>query len=353
MGTAGIESLRAFSRFVESQTRLEKTTTEQKSIERSFKQAHKFLSELLDKVKVEGSEAQFAYEIKLATSKCDALRIKFDESSKKKEAAEGLFKAAKAAWDQLKPSRAPVESHRPMPQRDSKKQRASGAKIEINGVPLDRFAANQGMFNGVRVEVDEKSKTNTNQDSFDKCYTWRDDMNEEREQAPNRRQRRQEQANQKRGAGQSKAKAKPQPQARPDADGGGHRLPGADLPPPKAQPKQHAAPPPSRLVIDQYFKEVDAAVADYSNLRRFPSPPAWPCNNAACAANKSKRALRACECNIAHAFRSRGDDLKAYRIKLHPDKFSRCPDDVRESFQRMVSEIFIVVDAMWQRQSKN
>lgn len=80
-------------------------------------------------------------------------------------------------------------------------------------------------------------------------------------------------------------------------------------------------------------------------MTAFPALPAWRCSNLGCAAHGSNRALSACACNIKLIFRSMDRaSLKKERLRWHPDRFSSCPEKVREKFQKMAEEIFVVVD---------
>lgn len=125
-----------------------------------------------------------------------------------------------------------------------------------------------------------------------------------------------------------------------------------DKPPPR--PKQSYQPPPSSKqvrkptqdVIDKYFHTVDTLLADYATLTAFPTPLAWPCSNLACAETRTTRVLAACPCNIKYLFECTRD-LKTERLRFHPDRFSKVPEHVRESFKQMAHEIFVVVDDLY------
>ena len=109
---------------------------------------------------------------------------------------------------------------------------------------------------------------------------------------------------------------------------------------------------PSKSRIDYWFHEVDTALANPSNLTAFPKPPYFLCE---VRGDKCPRAaLGLCECCIHDLFASDGrmDDLKSLRLKFHPDKFSRCAEEVRERVQGEAAEMFKVVDAMWRREEE-
>ena len=145
-----------------------------------------------------------------------------------------------------------------------------------------------------------------------------------------------------------KKRANPQKQSVPASAGPPPKVkqPKKEVPPSKAEPKlTKKDKKPSSRAVNEYFKVVDAAFADYSTLKVFPKPLAWPCSKAVCQETGANRALEACECNIRELFEHR-DDLKAERLRFHPDKMSRCPPEFRENFQRMAKEVFVVVDEM-------
>ncbi|KAK3708642.1 hypothetical protein LTR37_011364 [Vermiconidia calcicola] len=120
---------------------------------------------------------------------------------------------------------------------------------------------------------------------------------------------------------------------------------GSSLPKPTATRQK-----PSRESIAEWFKALDVAFASYSSLRRFPNPPSWPCSRPRCSSDKSSRALDACECNIKHLFEG-SRDLRAERLRWHPDKFSRAPVESREAFQKKAKEVFVVIDAMYKKET--
>jgi hypothetical protein len=125
----------------------------------------------------------------------------------------------------------------------------------------------------------------------------------------------------------------------------------SDVPPPSSPPPGHQEAPkdprPSKASIEQWFHQIDDALADHSKMRTLPTPPAWPCNNLDCKRNKANgtRILEACPCCIRYIFQGR--DFKNELLRFHPDKFSRCPEEVEDQIQKMAKEIFVVVDEMY------
>jgi hypothetical protein len=101
---------------------------------------------------------------------------------------------------------------------------------------------------------------------------------------------------------------------------------------------------PTSKQIDAFFIRTDEALADVANMKSFPFPPAWPCHNG-CEMKKFQRSLDACSCNIAYIFRNR--DLKAMRLKFHPDRYSAVNPEVRERVQTWAKEIFVVLDGLY------
>ena len=107
---------------------------------------------------------------------------------------------------------------------------------------------------------------------------------------------------------------------------------------------------PSQSRIDNWFDEVEIALANPITVRSFPQPPThWTCS-------RRKHdgldcpivALGLCACCMALMFEGR--DLKADRTKFHPDKFSRCPENVRERIQRDASDVFKFVDGLYREE---
>lgn len=85
-----------------------------------------------------------------------------------------------------------------------------------------------------------------------------------------------------------------------------------------------------------------------ATLLSFPTPPAWPCACPECQVTAADRALQACRCNTRAIFQSFGQpELKAERTRWHPDKFAASSAEVREVFQKMAGEIFVIVDEMY------
>lgn len=105
---------------------------------------------------------------------------------------------------------------------------------------------------------------------------------------------------------------------------------------------------PPQSQIDAFFHAVDLALADPSTVTRFPQPPPFLC--AAHADACPKVALGLCACCIESLFTSssaRMEELKTLRLKFHPDKFSRCDEQVRQKVQAEASEVFKIADALW------
>lgn len=114
---------------------------------------------------------------------------------------------------------------------------------------------------------------------------------------------------------------------------------------------QPDAPQPTRLpsqqTIDSWWKYVNHCFEDYSKITQFPIPPALSCGRPDCDATSSSRPIAACECNIRASFGMVPSlNIKRERLRWHPDKFTACPANLREGFQKMASEIFIVLDKM-------
>lgn len=95
---------------------------------------------------------------------------------------------------------------------------------------------------------------------------------------------------------------------------------------------------------------VEAAFANYSQMLTFPEPPIEPCSKMSCRTDTS-RLLEACRCNIEAAFRRVGE-LKKERLPWHPDRFSKCPEQNRELFKKAANEVFVVIDALCQREEQ-
>lgn len=120
---------------------------------------------------------------------------------------------------------------------------------------------------------------------------------------------------------------------------------------PKPFVRPGTLPPSSH--IDYWFCEVELALKDPTTVTTFPEPPHFLC---APAAEKCPRAaLGLCVCCIEDLFRSsseRMEELKTLRLKFHPDKFARCPEDVREQVQAEAAEVFKIVDRLWREQEE-
>lgn len=114
---------------------------------------------------------------------------------------------------------------------------------------------------------------------------------------------------------------------------------------------QNDAPQPTRLpsqqTVDSWWKYTNDCFKDYTKITQFPMPPALSCGKLDCDAASATRPLAACECNIRASFGMvRNLNVKRERLRWHPDKFTACPANLRESFQKMASEVFIVLDKM-------
>lgn len=107
-------------------------------------------------------------------------------------------------------------------------------------------------------------------------------------------------------------------------------------------------PPPLKISISKFQEWREFAgrcFADYSKMDKFPAPPARACGSKSCMATKSSRVLKACPCNIAAAFEAFSDiKVKVERVRWHPDKFSKRPEEHREVFQKMASEVFVILN---------
>lgn len=107
-------------------------------------------------------------------------------------------------------------------------------------------------------------------------------------------------------------------------------------------------PMPADVAIYTAWKQsADALFDDYAGMEVFPSPPVCKqCSKPTCAAAKSQRALGACACDIQRAFETLCLVAKDERVKWHPDRFSKCREDLREGFQKRAKEIFQVLNKM-------
>jgi hypothetical protein len=121
---------------------------------------------------------------------------------------------------------------------------------------------------------------------------------------------------------------------------------------PKPQARSKPKPKPTQPItqkIEAWHKACVAAFLNKPSMREFPQPPAEPCKNVTCAAESKDRVLVACKCNIRKALEHRRAVLKKDRVKFPPDRFSTCPEDVREEIQKAAKEVFVVVDGMYGR----
>lgn len=107
----------------------------------------------------------------------------------------------------------------------------------------------------------------------------------------------------------------------------------------------------SKQMLEALRAEIDKALADYGSMTAFPSFPALRCDNASCTATVGSRKLEACPCSIAKAFNMLApSNLKAERTRWHPDRFAACPGDKRDAFQAMASEVFAVVNGLYEEE---
>ena len=120
---------------------------------------------------------------------------------------------------------------------------------------------------------------------------------------------------------------------------------------PRAESRNESAAqkPPSTRRFAAWYEETNAACKNPASMREFPQPPSWDCGNVSCRAERPSRALHACKCNLTALFRE-CPSLKAERVKFHPDKFSRCPADVKQEIQKAAAEVFVIVDQLLQQQ---
>lgn len=116
---------------------------------------------------------------------------------------------------------------------------------------------------------------------------------------------------------------------------------------PQPQPKQTAQPRPQQTV-KEWRATTEMLLVDYSTMQTFPQPPVRRCVNATCV--NVARNLSACSHSVEAAFRELpGLDVKKERLRWHPDRFSSCPEENREAFQKMAQEVFVVLDEMHRR----
>lgn len=125
-----------------------------------------------------------------------------------------------------------------------------------------------------------------------------------------------------------------------------------EKPPPWPQwTRRTSFPTTAANPIEAWRKLVDIALSDYTALHVFPAPPARPCMKNECPSKTQQgRTLTVCDCVFKEAFSGLSkQELKMERVRWHPDKFARCPEQHRELFQKMAQEIFVVVDNMYQK----
>lgn len=150
-----------------------------------------------------------------------------------------------------------------------------------------------------------------------------------------------------------------------------------NLPKPRIKLKPSTAnkrrPPPSRpttttttLTIPEWLRSLDVIFSDYTTIVTFPEPPPFPpplptfhatlpppptattTKRCHCSSKTPSRALNVCDCAIRAAFASLDlQALKRERTRWHPDKWSCCPRDRREGFERKAAEMFVVLDGMY------
>lgn len=174
---------------------------------------------------------------------------------------------------------------------------------------------------------------------------------EERKQAEDKRRAQEEQMREeeerKRAQDDRRRREKQQEQGN-----GGHSRKGKDERPHQGEPV--ISKPTHKISvkdIQDWHQACVAAFLDKTNMRTFPKPPSEPCSNMACALEKKDRALKACTCNLRKIFGSRSStrDLKQDRVRFHPDKFASTPEVARDAILKRAKEVFVVVDAMYQR----
>jgi hypothetical protein len=108
-------------------------------------------------------------------------------------------------------------------------------------------------------------------------------------------------------------------------------------------PVQPIARPPN---YQAWISTAEEAFKDYTTLTSFPSPPASECSRPTC--NSETRALAACACNIRQGLNHLdASELKGFRTLFHPDKFSKCREDLVEGFKEKANAVFVVVNDMY------
>jgi hypothetical protein len=104
------------------------------------------------------------------------------------------------------------------------------------------------------------------------------------------------------------------------------------------------ATPPARY--QEWISTVEEAFKDYTTLSSFPAPPASECSKQSC--KSETRALAACACDIRRALNHlTATQLKGLRVLFHPDKFSKCREDLVERFKGKANAVFVVINAMY------
>ncbi|GAB7329296.1 hypothetical protein MBLNU13_g01097t1 [Cladosporium sp. NU13] len=107
-----------------------------------------------------------------------------------------------------------------------------------------------------------------------------------------------------------------------------------------------ANPVASSSKHQEWILAVKEAFKDYTTLSSFPSPPASACSKPTC--KSETRAFTACACDIRRSLHHlSSSQLKHFRLLFHPDKFSKCRQDLVESFQKQASAVFVVAEAMY------
>jgi hypothetical protein len=131
---------------------------------------------------------------------------------------------------------------------------------------------------------------------------------------------------------------------------------GEEMPlPPRAPAPPGPVRPTDTLTAAKWRPTVSIALVDRSTMTVFPDPPSRWCPDLTCRKNSSTRKLAACPHNLEKTLSADPafpDSLKVERLRWHPDKFSKCPEDVRELFRAKASEIFVVVNRLYQQEGK-
>ena len=113
---------------------------------------------------------------------------------------------------------------------------------------------------------------------------------------------------------------------------------------PQRSPAVSAVATPSRYQV--WISTVEEAFKDYTTLSSFPSPPASACSKPTC--KSETRALAACACDIRQGLgHLTASQLKDTRVLFHPDKFSKCREDLVEGFKKKANAVFVVVNSMY------